>query len=457
MRTTRALPSVAVLALAALLPFSSACGDESGSLRFAARSTGTSSPDEPPPFIGPPPAPPPLAHVEKKELIATDEELLAAGADGTRPEAPWSFRHLVEMLAAPGDPQVFVRSWLATWQRTATDASEGSLPLDVRAAVRSELACRWLHATPANACDATCGTCASEIYDLAKAPFRLLAIVNRLDLSETTSGCVPDAAEGRLVFVAVRDGVVQPLSLIFEYAVDGTKAGDPSAWHALGGLSGPEYGAALEALTRSFTDATRSDLAPSRLKQLRTSENLGVASGASFELRQFVLKEGMLAPTALTNTAVDFMNGTTTLTKHVKEHFSQIFAGDNAITSAQRTAVSTLPSADFKWVDDQSETNREMDLFGLSTCNGCHGGHRGDTTSLPFSHIGVNSMGQTVLSRFLQDPSSGGADELSFRGRSLARRIAGECGDTPEATYGGRRGGGGIPKRERDARVMRTH
>jgi hypothetical protein len=295
-----------------------------------------------------------------------------------------------------------------------------------------------LRLTPANGCDATCSQCTSEHLDLSRAPFRLLAIVNRLDLAETTSGCNPGASEARLVFVALRPGTSSPLSFnaIFEYGANGTVAGDPMEWRALGSLGGAAYAAALERVTRSVTD-----LPVSALKQVRTSENLGTARGTSWELRQFELAEGVLVPSALTNTARDAVDGTTQLADHVEAHFAQISQGDNAITSELRTAVSTMPRADFRWTDPRGDSSM-IDLFGLSTCNGCHAGHRGDTTVLPFSHIGSNELGETVVSRFLDDPANPKGDELAFRERSLARRATGQCG-SPDASYGGRRGVGG--------------
>ena len=122
-------------------------------------------------------------------------------------------------------------------------------------------------------------------------------------------------------------------------------------------------------------------------------------------------------------------------------HFSEISSGDNAITSDLRTAFSTMPRADFRWTAPSGASN-VLDLFGLSTCNGCHAGHRGDTTVLPFAHVGTNEQGETVVSRFLHDPDNRQGDELAFRERSLARRLDGQCGSS-EASYAGRRGGGG--------------
>lgn len=381
----------------------------------------------------------PIVVDRHKELLVTDRAVLGgARSDGTRAGASWSFRHLVEALAPPGEAQAFVASWLASWQATSTGSAQGSLALSARPDVRSALVCPWLRLTPANACDETCTHCTSETLDLSRAPFRLLAIVNRLDLAETPQGCDDDAAEARFVFVATTPGAATPLSfnVIFEYGANGTEAGDPHAWHGLASLADERYAGTLERITRSVTDLPQ----PS-LKQLRTSENLGTSRGTSWELRQFARGDKGLLPSALTNTVRDAVDDTPALADHVNAHASEIASGDNAITSDLRAAFSTMPRADFRWTAPGGSSTM-VDLFGLSTCNGCHAGHRGDTTVLPFAHVGVNEQGETVLSRFLDDPANSPGDELAFRERSLSRRLQGQCGAS-EASYSGRRGGGG--------------
>ncbi|MDB4933361.1 MAG: putative lipoprotein [Labilithrix sp.] len=389
----------------------------------------------PPPGPREIPAPPPTIDRDR-ELLVTDRAVLSGlRSDSAYAQAPWSFRHVMESLAAASsvDAPTFVNEWLATWQQASTAATEGSLPLGARPDVQKDLVCPWLRLTPENACDETCARCGGSKLDLSRAPFRLLAIVNRLDLAERTNGCKPEASEGRLVFVAMRPGTSTPLSFnaIFEYLVNGTAAAGAGAWHALASLRGEEYAIALEGLTRSFTDA-----AP--LGQLRTSENL---AGTSWELRQFAHVRGKLVPTALTNTVQDSLDGTPVLATHVNAHSAEIFGGDNAVPSSMRTAFSTMPKADFKWSSTDANPGT-LRLFGLSTCNGCHAGERGDTSVLPFAHVGVDASGATIVSRFLSDPSAPESDELAFRGRSLARRLVGGCG-SPDASYGGRHGAGG--------------
>lgn len=393
-------------------------------------------PMDPPQTGAFPPAPIPIDR--DKELLVTNRAILdGTRSDGTRADAPWTFRHLVEELAPPGKASAFVSAWLASWQDTSTGPLEANLPLTARPDVRSKLVCPWLRLTPENACDATCSQCAAEILDLAQAPFRLLAIVNRLDLAETQKGCNDEQAETRFVFVATTPGggAALPFNAIFEYGAMGTAAGQPHGWHALSQLSGAQYASALEQITRSVTDVPQASL-----KQLRTSENLGTARGTSWELRQFDRSGQRLVPSALTNTARDAVDGTPALAEHVVAHPGEIHSGDNAITVAMRTAFSTMPRADFRWTAPGG-TNGSLDLFGLSTCNGCHAGHRGNTSILPFAHIGMGEQGETIVSRFLSDPMNHQADELAFRERSLSRRLQGQCG-SPDASYGGRNGGG---------------
>jgi hypothetical protein len=400
------------------------------------------------------PAKAPLPAIDReRELLVTDRAVLSGPrSDGGNAVAPWSFRHVMEALAAASsaDAPTFVSDWLATWQASSTAAFEGGLPLGARPDVQKDLVCPWLQLTPENACDATCAHCAASKLDLARAPFQLLAIVNRLDLAETTTGCKPEASEARLVFMAMQPGTSTPLSFnaIFEYVVNGTPAGDPAAWHALGGRRDGAYAAELETLTRSFTDAAL-------LGQLRTSENL---AGTSWELRQFAHVRGKLAPAALTNTVRDSLDGTPELATHVNAHQTEIFDGDNAVPASFGTAFSTMPKADFRWSSADANP-AALRLFGLSTCNGCHAGERGDTSVLPFAHVGVDADGRTILSRFLSDPSAPGSDELAFRERSLGRRMSGQCGN-PEASYGGRRGtgGGGLEVTpDRGAFAQRVH
>ena len=186
------------------------------------------------------------------------------------------------------------------------------------------------------------------VPNLAYAPFRLLAIVNRMDLCAprvantlrdvqnvwrlrgreadflkllgqasggssfssissygTFSNNFADsssAGEGRLVFGAI-DSEGKPLSgdwtVIFEYRlpIAGTQTVNQWArqWHKIGKLdiSSPEFAVRLEELTRSFTHRDNPARCSAQLAQLRSSE---AAFGPDREFRQF---NGQLAPDLL--------------------------------------------------------------------------------------------------------------------------------------------------------------
>lgn len=380
---------------------------------------------------------PPTAIIPERELLVTDAAIVdSARARNDRDGAPWSFRWLMEQLAPEGGASEMVLAWLDSWNGR-------------RDAVASSIVCPWLKLTPSNACDDSCTQCNARALDLSRAPFKLLAIVNRLDLAELPRGCDETAAEARFVFVATSIGTAAPLpfNVILEYKVLGTRAGDARAWHALGARQGEELATDLATLTRSFSSRGAT------LGQLRTSENLaGESAGSAWELREFALRDGALVPSFVKNTPRDDLDGTPQLAAHINAKMMQIQSGDNAVEPSDATMFATMKRADFKWsAPDAPEFG--LRLFGLSTCNGCHAGERGDTSVLPFAHIGVDARGATIVSRFLRDPAMPGRDELSFRARSLARRVKGNCGD-PESSYGSRRGlGGEVPPRVPAPRV----
>ena len=68
--------------------------------------------------------------------------------------------------------------------------------------------------------------------DLNQAPFRLLAIVNRIDLRENLTYGAGSAGEGRLVFGAVDPTTCAPLkfTVIFEYGIHRTGCIALKAW-----------------------------------------------------------------------------------------------------------------------------------------------------------------------------------------------------------------------------------
>lgn len=97
--------------------------------------------------------------------------------------------------------------------------------------------------------------------DLSKAPLRLNAIVNRIDLRDLVAG---HAGEARFVFSMESNGFPLQATLIMDYRLPAATAADvqgwADSWPALGALPFPseQYNVALQALTDKITGAGRS-------------------------------------------------------------------------------------------------------------------------------------------------------------------------------------------------------
>ena len=170
----------------------------------------------------------------------------------------------------------FTLNWLHTWSTTQTINSDVVL---ARTSIQTLVINPWLTAS------------GGTTLDMTKAPFRLLAIVARLDLRQNAgySGGT-SAGEGRFIY-NVLDGSGNPTSfmVIFEYGLD---AADCVAvqnwaddWHGLGGHTfGPDYNAALQTVTDRFATIGASPGKPngSAINQVRSDEiALSFALGAA--------------------------------------------------------------------------------------------------------------------------------------------------------------------------------
>jgi hypothetical protein len=162
----------------------------------------------------PPAACPNVAVARFKELLIVDPSVVRdSRADNGAADRPWSFRARMEALA--GDATAtgpLVDAWLDQWktlQAVPVSVAPGAAQLAVtpRSGVDEALRCPWLQRSPSNGCTDACDACRSQRLDMAAAPFRLLAIVNRTDLA-TGGACGDDGGELRFVYGAVApDGV----------------------------------------------------------------------------------------------------------------------------------------------------------------------------------------------------------------------------------------------------------
>lgn len=229
--------------------------------------------------------------------------------------------------------------WLESWSRH----------LDRERATKfdAQITCRWLRADEGNRCDPSCTKCASRKLPLSKAPFRLIAIANRTDLS-TLPDRAADGGEGRLVYALTDEANVPlPFTVIFEYAQEGSALSWTQRWHAL--ATAADFRTELVRLTETFM---------TKLAQVRTADAL---TGPML-MHQFEMKNG-LVPVPVRNTP-DW--------KRVDE--GEVTAYASAHSAAIEDGTAVLPR---EWWADASSPDDPVPAYATEalvrgTCGGCH-------------------------------------------------------------------------------------
>jgi hypothetical protein len=367
-----------------------------------------------------------------KELIVVEDAVLEDSRSRNATDGPWSFRFAMENLAPIGaDPAVFVRQWLGEW---ITRTEFNGVRLDVlgeeRGASMTRLVlCPWLKQSEANACNEDCSSCAQETLDLGKAPFKLIAIANRLDLhNELGEGVAPNG-EGRLVFALTSGPADDPAStplamtVIFEYTLARTKTRGEwaRAWHELGKFSSFDepYRAALEGVTNQFVlrDSNPEGAFGSSLGQIRTNDS---ALNWIWQLRQFALGgDGTLQLQPLRNTPPERLNGSETLLSYVRANAAEIRSGK--YTMPPSMLAGSADALRYSWKLPSIEP-LDARAFRLGTCNGCHSEFSVTDTAF---HVSPFRKGPDRLSRFLYDPDGGGQDEMTKRSNGMREALCG--------------------------------
>jgi hypothetical protein len=323
--------------------------------------------------------------VPDRELLVVDESVLAP-LSANDVDGPLSYRHATEHLALDGDGATL--RWLDAWSQRLD--AEG---LSERAqAFRERVTCRWLRSDPSNACDDSCRVCAAKVLPLETAPFRLIAVANRTDLS-TMPDRAADGGEGRLVFALTDGEAALPMTVIFEYAQKGTALAWAERWHELGIVTQADFPRALAAVTEAFVGA-------GSLAQIRTADAL---TGPMI-LHQFGIDRGELVPVNVRNTP-DFDHVPREALEHWVSEQAGAIADGTALVPQAWWAPSSSPSAQPpSWVEGLPE----HESFVRASCGGCH------AQSESGFQIDPRASGAARLSRFLSAPDQS-FDELRRR------------------------------------------
>ncbi|HYI02343.1 hypothetical protein [Hyalangium sp.] len=343
----------------------------------------------------------------------------------TAPGGAWHFGTLMRAMAGDQDPSTMVRSWLKTWMTAQT---VNGLTLPARTQMMNKVLGPW----------ETRSGGANRPLDFSRAPFRLLAITNRMDLRQPGV----QAGEGRFVFgVLDPSGAPLEFTVILEYALPG---GTPEAiqrwardWHELGqlGLNHPSYKVKLQALTDRFA---KSGVLPGRpfgnaLNQLRTNE---VDLADPWEMREYTLTTAGLQPATVKLTPDFGFENSNTLRDFIQANQADVLAERHSVPESfagrRFLAAGAKVPEDFFWrVPGVSSEARHK--FSLNTCSGCHSRE----TRTEFVHVAPRAAGQqAALSAFLRggtvfDPVtqvSRSFDDLGRRAEDLATLVCGTQG-----------------------------
>jgi len=349
-----------------------------------------------------------------RELMITDPGVVEDSArtfdactqSGT-PMSAWTFGKLVTDMANGRDASDMVEKWLRLW---TVDQTVNTFTVPSRPPITDFLLDTWPRT--------------NGKLDLGRAPMRLLAIVNRIDLRNTRAWNGGDAGEARFVFGVLNPancGTLPLFTVILEYGVPKSGCNDvrawASQWHALGSLKpgNPAFNTALQQITDTFARANAAPAKPngSALNQIRTDE---LELGAPWELREFRLdaaSHGFVESTVAQTPDIRFNVNPSlrTLTDYINANQTSIIDGTNVVplkfpaTGRQAFLGGAALNQPTFWNSiPPASSNDARHAFSLNTCSGCHG----QETRTFFTHVGPReSHAVAALSKFLiGDPGS---------------------------------------------------
>ncbi len=341
------------------------------------------------------------------------------------PRGAWTFGELMRQMASPhpgaiasdATTSTFVRNWLNTWMANQTVNGE-SLP--ARTSIQN-LITDWENKSSVGR---------GGILKMEFAPFKLIAIVNRLDMRGNSGYGFSDGGEGRLVFEALNSNCsTKQFTVIFEYGINKKSCNAVSAfateWNNLNNLvpGSTAYNSALQQITDQFTKCGTNPAKTNQnsINQIRTNE---FALGSPWELREFnLLPAGQLAlvtvkqePAQKYNAKINnpdvvrlvsYINGLSSdieNNRYTIPEQVQMNPGTPTPTTSFLGGKSHVPSPSSHWNGAMVAgpafitSDKARHVFSLNTCSGCHGGETGTV----FLHINTANFGsEASLSGFL--------------------------------------------------------
>lgn len=280
--------------------------------------------------------------------------------------------------------------------------------------------------------------------DLSIAPFKLNAIVNRLDLrypQHNEAGEMSFVFGGSSLSRCSRQPLAGPqnFSVIFEYTMGGRSRDWANRWHNLANfpLGSEAYNSALEALTTRETSAGGEPAQRpnwSSLAQLRTNEE--ISDSQLWQMRQFSLGDGFLVQDVNPLTPLDDYNHTWVVGDFINWYEDDILANNYTIprlvpgTNTPAAAASSLVVPAFRFGATFWDSSPQLPvnnpearhIVSVNTCGGCHAGE----TNTEFVHIRADrpygiaaSLSGFVTGNQVSDPA---VPSITRRFNELERR-----------------------------------
>ena len=364
--------------------------------------------------------------VPEKELLIRDLSVVedpcrtnwATAGCSTSTNGKWTFGWLMTVMSGATDinsstARSFVANWLAFWLTPQT-VSPDPTPVAARPSIWGVMLKPWLSAS---GCEVPADTVTDPIIrknallncttlDLKAAPFRLLAIVNRIDLDGSDNGGTNGKpGELRFAFGAFNKATGAPVNatVSLEYQYPNPNVFPRSFWagrfHQQSSQAfGSSFASNLQGVTNLVVEPGAWPGKPNNgsvIGQIRTNENAFSNQPLSlrqWEFRQFALPctSGFcnLAQVPVSQTPPLSANNSTDLTNFLIANQTAIstarhvvptsMLGGSALSLAGFNALvwNTTPTADgtYTLVDtsNKSFSYNVRHNFAFTTCNGCH-------------------------------------------------------------------------------------
>jgi hypothetical protein len=262
-------------------------------------------------------------------------------------------------------------------------------------------------------------------------PFRLLAIVNRLDLRGNSGYGFSNAGEGRFVFGLLNnDCNPLPFTVIFEFGINKRQCQDivnfGKEWKDLSTMPfGSAYLTALQKITDQFSQCGTNTAKPnqSSLNQLRTDE---ITLDKPWELREFNLTGSGLEPVTTKKEPDNDHNNTQLLADFINANQVAIETNnyDVPLQFSKKNFLGSHALAPKFWDGPPGSVSSDLarHVLSLNTCSGCHTSE----TQTSFTHVSPAGRGQEAgLSGFLVGPDPVNNPTASLIVPDAANRPAG--------------------------------